>query len=88
MFGLTHLEHSQNPQSTLEKLLFLIENFATHEHRLTTIVSFGALAILIVMRYLKSFFKNWAIIYRLPEVLIVVIGSTGIFIVFVSRGLA
>ena len=77
MFGLTALEHSQNPQTTLERFLFLIENFATHEHRPTTVISFGALAILVILRYFKSFFKNWTIIYRLPEVLLVVIVSTG-----------
>ena len=79
MFGLTALEQEQNPRTTLEKFLFLIENFAIHEHRLTTIISFGALGILVILRYVKTFFKNWAIIYRLPEVLLVVIASTGEF---------
>ncbi|EJD08166.1 sulfate anion transporter [Fomitiporia mediterranea MF3/22] len=76
MFGLSELEHALNPETTLDKLIFLIRNVTSHEHRPTTIISFGALAILVFFRYFKAFFKNHWFIYRLPEVLIVVIAST------------
>ena len=76
MFGLHDLEHALNPETTIDKLLFLIRNVTTHEHRPTTIISFGALGALIFLRYFKQVFKNYWFIYRLPEVLIVVIAST------------
>ncbi|KAH9910992.1 sulfate anion transporter [Epithele typhae] len=76
MFGLTQLEHVLQPKSTLEKLLFLIENAFTHAHRLTTIISFGALAVLVLVRTFKQAFKKYWFIYRIPEVFIVVVVST------------
>ncbi|KAL5504605.1 hypothetical protein ACEPAH_7268 [Sanghuangporus vaninii] len=76
MFGLSELEHEFNPETTVDKFLFLIRNVTTHEHRPTTLISFGALAILVFFRYFKSFFRNYWFIYRLPEVLIIVIVST------------
>ena len=76
MFGLTQLEHVLQPKSTLDKLFFLIENAFTHAHRLTTIISFGALAVLVVTRSFKQAFKKYWFIYRLPEVFIVVVVST------------
>ncbi|KAI0686700.1 sulfate anion transporter [Cytidiella melzeri] len=76
MLGLVQLQHTLNPHSTLEKLIFLIDHAATHAHVLTTVISFGALAILLVLRRLKKVFvKHWWI-YRLPEVLLVVVVST------------
>lgn len=82
MFGLAGLEHSLNPETTLDKFLFLVRNVATNEHRPTTYISFGALGVLLFLRYFKSFFKNHWFIYRLPEVLIVVIASTVLCDVF------
>lgn len=77
MFGLAELEHAQNPQTTVEKLLFLVENLVSHGHRPTILISFGALAVLIILRFMKAFFKRWSIINRLPEILLVVVASTG-----------
>lgn len=76
MFGLSALEQTLNPHTTLEKFLFLIENVFTHFHRTTTFISFGALVVLICIRMAKGFFKKWWWIYRLPEVLVVVVLST------------
>ena len=76
MFGLTALEHAVNPHTTLEKFFFIIENVFEHSHRPTTFVSFGALLVLVCIRAAKGFFKKWWWIYRIPEVLIVVIAST------------
>ena len=76
MFGLSVLEGAKKAHTTPEKFLFLLENFAEHEHRLTTIVSFAALGILVLSRWVKNYFKNYWAIYRLPEVLIVVVVST------------
>ncbi|KAI0333331.1 sulfate anion transporter [Cubamyces sp. BRFM 1775] len=76
MFGLTNLEHVLQPKSTLDKLFFLVENVFTHSHRLTALISFGALAVLVGMRTLKRAGKRYWFIYRLPEVFIVVVVST------------
>ncbi|OBZ69840.1 hypothetical protein A0H81_10083 [Grifola frondosa] len=76
MFGLTELEHVLQPKSTLDKLFFLVNNAFTHAHRLTTIISFTSLAILVCFRSIKGVFKKYWFIYRLPEVFIVVVCST------------
>lgn len=76
MFGLVELEHHLNPTSTFGKMIFLIENVFTETHEKTAIISFGALAILVGIRQIKPYFKNYWFIYRLPEVLLVVIVST------------
>ncbi|KAI8978222.1 sulfate anion transporter [Trametes punicea] len=76
MFGLTNLEHVLQPKSTLDKFFFLIENTFTHAHRLTTLISFGALAVLVCMRSFKRVCRQYWFIYRLPEVFIVVVLST------------
>ena len=78
MLGLVGREHVVNPHTTLEKLKFIIENAATHEHRPTTLISFGSLAILVILRNLKHtrFVQKYWFIHRIPEVLIVVIVST------------
>ncbi|PPQ63748.1 hypothetical protein CVT24_004257 [Panaeolus cyanescens] len=76
MFGLTALVHTVDPETTLQKFLFLMEYAFTHAHALTTTVSFGALFALVAMRSIKNRFKNTWWIYRIPEVLVVVILST------------
>ena len=76
MFGLVNLMHALNPQSTIEKTLFLIEYAPLHMHKVTTLVSFTALAVLVVLRLVKTGLKRYTWIYRLPEVLIVVVVST------------
>jgi hypothetical protein len=77
MFGLVPLERTVHPSTTMEKLLFLIENMFTHYNPVTTVISFTALAALILLRSLKNMFKRYWFIYRIPEVLVVVILSTG-----------
>jgi p-aminobenzoyl-glutamate transporter AbgT len=79
MFGLTQLHHAVDPETTLEKLAFLVGNAVTNSDRLTTIISFSALFTLVAVRYLKNKFKGTWWIYRLPEVLIVVVVSTSLF---------
>jgi hypothetical protein len=76
MLGLVPLQHTVNPRTTFEKLMFLIEYSESHAHILTTTISFSALAVLLILRRLKKTFVNYWWIYRLPEVLIVVIVST------------
>jgi high affinity sulfate transporter 1 len=78
MFGLAALENQLQPESTLDKILFLVEYVWTHSHILTTIISFGVFLVLISLRVVKNYFKNTWWIYRLPEVLIVVVLSTWI----------
>ncbi len=80
MLGLGQLQHTVNPHSTLEKLLFLVEYTVQHAHVLTATISFSALAILLVIRRIKKSFVNYWFIYRLPEVLVVVIISTSTLI--------
>ncbi|KAL4064287.1 sulfate transporter family-domain-containing protein [Scleroderma yunnanense] len=76
MFGLVTLEDELQPESSLDKIIFLVENVWTHAHELTTIISFGALAALMLFRAFKNFFKSTWWIYRLPEVLIFVVLAT------------
>lgn len=80
MLGLVGLQHQLNPHSTLEKMVFLVDNAFTHTHRLTALVSFTALAILVTLRKLKVACKRWWFIYRLPEVFLVVVISTSKYI--------
>jgi MFS superfamily sulfate permease-like transporter len=76
MFGLAALEDQVRPETTLDKALFLVEYVWTHSHRPTTLISFGVLFVLIFLRLFKESFKRTWWIYRLPEVLLVVIAST------------
>ena len=76
MFGLVPLQHQFNPTNTLEKFIFLVEKVPTHMHKTTSLISFVALSVLVVLRSAKGAFKKYPIIYRLPEVLIVVVVST------------
>ena len=79
MFGLTTLQHQLNPQTTLEKFVFLVDNVFAHMHKTTTLISFIALLVLVVLRYVKAAFKKYVWIYRLPEVLLVVVISTRMY---------
>ncbi|PFH53352.1 hypothetical protein AMATHDRAFT_1412 [Amanita thiersii Skay4041] len=76
MFGLTALMHTVHPDTTLQKITFILENAPTHAHKATAIISFSALFALIFMRAFKDMFKGKWWIYRLPEVFIVVVAST------------
>ncbi|KAF9075580.1 sulfate anion transporter [Rhodocollybia butyracea] len=76
MLGLVPLEHIVHPSTTVEKLLFLIENAFTKSNPTTTIISFVALGTLVAVRMFKGMFKQYWFIYRLPEVLLVVVVST------------
>jgi high affinity sulfate transporter 1 len=76
MLGLTALEHTLKPQTTMEKIYFLVENGFTHSHRLTAFVSACALVSLVVLRMLKASLRRYKWITCVPEVLIVVIVST------------
>ena len=76
MLGLVPLQHALNPHSTLEKLVFLIDNAIPHSHHLTAVVSFSALAVLVCLRKFKQLFPKYWFIYRLPEVFLVVVVST------------
>lgn len=77
MLGLVDLEKIADPETTLEKLIFLLRNAATHEHRPTTLVSFGSLSVLVLLRWVKNSCKRYWFIYRIPEVLVVVVLATG-----------
>lgn len=76
MFGLTALERQLQPESTMDKIIFLVHYGWSHAHELTTLLSFGVLLALMLFRYLKNCFKNTWWIYRLPEVLITVVLAT------------
>ena len=85
MFGLSALEHVVQPKSTLEKLWFLLEHAFTRAHELTTLISFGALGVLVGFRAFKQAFKRYWFIYRLPEVFIVVVVSAFVVNVVTCR---
>ncbi|KAI0029824.1 sulfate anion transporter [Vararia minispora EC-137] len=76
MLGLVALEHEVNPQTTLQKIGFLLKYGFTRFHRPTAILSFSAFLILVAVRNLKVYIKKWPILYRIPEVLVLVIVST------------
>ncbi|VDC07868.1 unnamed protein product [Peniophora sp. CBMAI 1063] len=76
MLGLVALEHKVNPETTLQKFLFLVEYGFTHAHKPTVLLSFISFAILVAIRNLKRFVSHIPILYRMPEVLLVVLGST------------
>jgi hypothetical protein len=80
MFGLTKLMHELDPETTIQKTMFLLRNVVPHANYLTTTISFSALFSLVALRSLKARFKNTWYIYRIPEVLVVVIVSTSTFI--------
>lgn len=77
MFGLTHLSHELDLETTLDKIIFLCQYAWSNYHPLSTVVSFGALFTLIAIRSAKNQLKKYWFIYRIPEVLLVVIASTG-----------
>ncbi|KAI9511437.1 sulfate anion transporter [Russula earlei] len=76
MLGLTALEHSLNPQTTLEKIFFLVEYGFTRAHQPTAFVSACVLVVLVILRMLKASLRRYKWVTRVPEVLIVVIVST------------
>ncbi|KAG2032608.1 sulfate transporter family-domain-containing protein [Suillus americanus] len=76
MFGLVALENQMNPESTFDKIIFLLEFSWSDYHKPTMLVSFGALLVLIFMRFFKAYFRRTWWIERLPEVLLVVVFST------------
>jgi MFS superfamily sulfate permease-like transporter len=76
LLGLSELSRILDPQTTFEKLVFLVMN-AKNAHIPTTFISFSSLSILVGLRWVKNKFKNTWWIYRIPEVLLVVLISTG-----------
>jgi hypothetical protein len=76
MLGLTALEHTLKPETTLEKIFFLVEYGVTRAHRPTSFISACALASLVTLRMLKASLRQYKWVARVPEVLIVVIVST------------
>ncbi len=79
MLGLTALEHTLNPQTTLEKIFFLVEHGLTRAHRPTAFISTIALVVLVMLRMFKASLRQYKWVARVPEVLIVVIISTSTF---------
>ncbi|KAH9072760.1 sulfate anion transporter [Lactarius deliciosus] len=76
MLGLVALEHELKPQTTLEKIFFLVEHGFTQSHRPTAFISACALVSLVMLRMLKATLRQYKWVTRIPEVLIVVIIST------------
>jgi hypothetical protein len=80
MLGLTALEHKVKPETTLEKILFLVEFGFTSAHYPTFVVSACALGALVMLRLLKASLRRFKWVARVPEVLLVVIVSTRTFL--------
>ena len=76
MLGLTQLAHAVDPETTIDKFLFLCKNAFNHAKPLTTTISFTAWFLLVALRSVKNRFKTRWYIYRIPEVLVVVLLST------------
>ncbi|KAF9011581.1 sulfate anion transporter [Hymenopellis radicata] len=75
MLGLTALEHLVHPETTWAKFTFIVENLP-NMNKNTAAISFGALFVLIFFRTAKRRFVKYWWIYRIPEVLVVVVLST------------
>jgi hypothetical protein len=84
MLGLTALEHEVKPETTLEKIFFLLEFGFTSAHQPTFVVSACALGSLVTLRLLKASLRGFKWVARVPEVLIVVIVSTRMFFFLIS----
>ena len=80
MLGLTALEHKVKPETTLEKIFFLVEFGFTSAHHPTFVVSACALGTLVMLRLLKASLRRFKWVARVPEVLFVVIVSTRTFL--------
>jgi len=80
MFGLTQLSHEFDLETSLDKIVFLCRYAWSNYNLLATAVSFVALFTLVAVRSAKDLFKKYWFIYRIPEVLLVVIASTGTFL--------
>lgn len=76
MLGLTKLLHQLDPETTVQKFMFLVKNALQYSNPLTATISFSALFALVALRVFKNKFKHIWWIYRVPEVLVVVIAST------------
>jgi hypothetical protein len=76
MFGLTALSREFDLETSFDKIVFLCRYTWSNYNPLSTVVSFGALFTLVAIRFVKNLFKNYWFIYRIPEVLLVVIVST------------
>jgi hypothetical protein len=85
MFGLTALSLEFDLDTSLDKIIFLCQYTWSNYNPLSTVVSFGALFALIAVRFAKDLFKKYWFIYRIPEVLLVVIASTGTSLHFYPR---
>lgn len=76
LLGLSALARTVDPQTTIQKMVFLVEHLGM-VHGPTAIISFSALFALVGLRWFKNKFKNTWWIYRIPEVLLVVLLSAG-----------
>lgn len=80
MLGLVALERLHHPETTIDKIIWLMEYAITNTHEKTATIAFTALAILIFIRLTKGELRaryKWNWVYFIPEVLIVVVVSTG-----------
>lgn len=81
MLGLEVLQHTikNSPVSIPEKVLFIIENLPRAQ-KLTSLISFGSLGSLLVIRKLKALIVTyggkWKYMKYLPEVFVVVLVTT------------
>lgn len=75
MLGLVALEHIEHPNTSLDKLIFLIKHIP-QANLTTTSISIGAFVVLVLCRQIKVRCKKYWFIYRIPEVLVVVLVST------------
>ena len=79
MFGLTQLQHVLDPETTVDKIVFLCRYALSRMNPVTAIISFSALFSLVALRSIRNKFKGVWWIYRVPEVLVVVVVSTCMF---------
>ncbi|KZT41884.1 sulfate anion transporter [Sistotremastrum suecicum HHB10207 ss-3] len=81
MLGLVELAKQHHLDTTIDKIVFLLEYAIPNGHEKTASIAFTALAILIVIRLTKAELRarfKWNWVYFIPEVLIVVVASTAL----------
>lgn len=76
VLGLAKLMREADPETTLQKLHFILANAFEHTNTVTASISAASLSTLVLIRRFKGNFQKVWWIYRLPEVLLVVGLST------------
>ncbi|KAG8862610.1 hypothetical protein FRB96_001169 [Tulasnella sp. 330] len=77
VLGLTKLASEVNPETSIDKLLFLIENAWTKSHPLTSAISLGAVSFIFIARIIKVKARpRFPAIFYVPEIFFLIVFTT------------